>query len=288
MRLLSAAFGFGLVAASVLAIASVAFTLQFAVTDVLNLAFASVMTAGAFIAYLVNSYGISVWIGLLVAMVGCSLLSVLLNYFVYTPFQRRGSAPITLVIVSLGVALIVEFGIAAFVGGVSVSYAMSPGTTLHFGGLVLTTVQLIIMAISVAVMLSVHALLRYTRLGKAMRATAANRMLARSCGIRAGRVIGVTWALTGALCGLAGTVFAINTGSFDPTSTDIFLILMLAAVFLGGPGSAYGAMLGALIIGLATEVSAAYIPADYKYVIAFVALLVMLAVRPTGLLGART
>jgi branched-chain amino acid transport system permease protein/neutral amino acid transport system permease protein len=75
--------------------------------------------------------------------------------------------------------------------------------------------------------------------------------------------------------------------SFGPTSDDIFLILILAAVFLGGPGNAYGAMLGALVIGLATEISAAYIQPDYKYVIAFVALLAMLAVRPTGLLGAR-
>jgi branched-chain amino acid transport system permease protein len=136
-------------------------------------------------------------------------------------------------------------------------------------------------------MLATHALLRYTKLGKAMRATAANRMLARNCGIRTSRVITVTWALTGAMCGLAGTVFAIDQGSFDATSTDLFLILILAAVFLGGPGQPYGAMLGALVIGVATEVSAAFIPADYKYVVAFVVLLVMLGVRPTGLLGER-
>jgi branched-chain amino acid transport system permease protein/neutral amino acid transport system permease protein len=118
-----------------------------------------------------------------------------------------------------------------------------------------------------------------------MRATAANRNLARNCGIRTGRVITATWAITGALCGLAGVVFAMDAGSFDATSTDLFLVLILAATFLGGPGQAYGAMLGAVVIGLATEVSAAYITADYKYVIAFVALLVMLGVRPTGLLG---
>ncbi|HVB44552.1 MAG TPA: branched-chain amino acid ABC transporter permease [Streptosporangiaceae bacterium] len=288
MSLLLASVGFGLITSAVLAIAAVAFTLQFAVTDVLNLAFAAVMTAGAFIAYLVNQSGYPVWAGLVAAMAACSLLSVLLNYFVYAPFQRRGSAPITLVIVSLGMALIVEFGTAAIVGGISVSYSMSQGSTVGLGGLVFTTVQLVIMAVSVLVMGFVHVLLRYTRLGKAMRATAANRMLARSCGIRASRVIATTWALTGALCGLAGTVFAIDVGSFDPSSTDIFLILILAAVFLGGPGNAYGAMLGALVIGLATEVSAAYIQPDYKYVVAFVLLLAMLAVRPAGLLGART
>ncbi|MEP7022598.1 MAG: branched-chain amino acid ABC transporter permease [Actinomycetota bacterium] len=287
MSTLLASLGFGLITAAVLAIASVAFTLQFGVTDVLNLAFAAVMTAGAFAAYWVNQAGGSVWVGLLVAMVVCSALSMLLNYAVYSPFQRRGSTPITLVIVSLGMALIIEFGIEAKVGGVDVSYRMGQGTTLRAGGLILTTVQLAIVAISVVVMAAVHALLRYSRLGKAMRATAANRTLARNCGIRTNRVIAVTWALTGALSGLAGTVFAIDIGSFGPTSTDLFLVLILAAVFLGGPGHAYGAMLGAAVIGIATEVSAAYIVPDYKYVVAFVALLAMLAVRPSGLLGAR-
>jgi len=207
---------------------------------------------------------------------------------VYAPFQRRGASPITMVIVSLGMTLIIEFGVQAVAGGVAVSYTMGQGPTFAAGGLTLTGLQLGIIATSVAVMAGVHVLLRYTKLGKAMRATAANRTLARNCGIRTGRVISATWALTGALCGLAGVVFAMDAGSFDATSTDLFLVLILAAVFLGGPGQAYGAMLGAVIIGIATEVSAVFIPADYKYVIAFVALLVMLGVRPTGLLGERT
>jgi branched-chain amino acid transport system permease protein/neutral amino acid transport system permease protein len=287
MAIFLSSVGFGLITAAVLAIAAVGFTLQFAVTDVLNLAFAAVMTAGAFVAYWINQLGVSVWIGLAVAMVVCSLLSVLLNLIVYSPFQRRGSSPITIVIVSLGMALIIEFGIQAIVGGVDVSYTMGQGRTFRAGGLILTTVQLVIIAISLAVIAAAHVLLRYTRLGKAMRATAANRSLARNCGIRTNQVITLTWALTGALGGLAGTVFAIDVGSFGPTSTDLFLVLILAAVFLGGPGQAYGAMLGAVLIGLATEISAAYIQPDYKYVIAFVALLAVLAVRPAGLLGAR-
>ncbi|HEY9245061.1 MAG TPA: branched-chain amino acid ABC transporter permease [Streptosporangiaceae bacterium] len=288
MSLFVASLGFGLVSAAVLAIASVGFTLQFAVTDVLNLAYAGVMIFGAFIAYAVNQSGLSVWLGLLVAVAACALVSVLLNVGVYAPFQRRGTAPITMVIVSLGMTLIIEFGVGAVSGGTAVSYTMSNGPTLQGGGLNLTGVQVAIMVLAVLVMAAVHSLLRYTKLGKAMRATAANRSLARNCGIRASRVITLTWAISGGLCGLAGVVFAINSGSFDATATDIFLILILAAVFLGGPGQAYGAMLGALVVGLATEVSAVFIPADYKYVVAFVVLLVMLGVRPTGLLGART
>jgi branched-subunit amino acid ABC-type transport system permease component len=286
MSLFLASVGFGLVTASVLAIASVGFTLQFGVTDVLNLAYGAVMIAGAFLAYVLNSAGLSVWAALPVAVVACSLGSVALNALVYTPFQRRGASPITMVIVSLGLTLIIEFGVQAVAGGTSVSYQLAQGPTLHAGGLILTGVQLGVIGLSLVVMAAVHGLLRYTKLGKAMRATAANRMLARNCGIRTGRVIAVTWALTGGLCGLAGVVFGIDSGSFNATSTDIFLVLILAAVFLGGPGQAYGAMLGAAVIGIATEVSAAFIPPDYKYVVAFVVLLVMLGVRPAGLLGA--
>lgn len=285
MTIFLASFGFGLVTASVLAIAAIGFTLQFGVTDVLNLAYGGVMIAGAFIAYVVNQAGVNIWLAALVAVAACSAGSVLLNSGVYAPFQRRGTSPITMVIVSLGMTLIIEFGVGAVAGGGSVSYAMSNGPTLSAGGLQLSAVQFVVIGLSLLVMLGTHGLLRHTRLGKAMRATAANKNLARNCGIRASRVINLTWAITGALCGLAGVVFAMDLGSFDPTSTDLFLIMILAATFLGGPGQAYGAMIGAVIIGLATEVSAAYIAPDYKYVIAFVVLLVMLGVRPNGLLG---
>jgi branched-subunit amino acid ABC-type transport system permease component len=287
MSIFMASFGFGLITASVLAIASIGFTLQFGVTDVLNLAYGAVMIAGAFIAYVVNQAGVSVWIGLVAAVAACALGSVLLNAGIYTPFQRRGASPITMVIVSLGMTLIIEFSVQAIAGGTSVSYTMSQGATVRAGGLILSAVQLVVIGLSVLVMIGTHVLLRYTKLGKAMRATAANKTLARNCGIRTSQVITITWALTGALCGLAGVVFAMDAGSFDATSTDIFLVLILAAVFLGGPGQAYGAMLGAVVIGLATEISAAYITPDYKYVIAFLALLLMLGLRPAGLLGAR-
>jgi branched-chain amino acid transport system permease protein/neutral amino acid transport system permease protein len=287
MSLLLASLGFGLVTAAVLALATVGFTLQFAVTDVLNLAFGAVMIVGAYVAYWINQAGITIWLGLVASAVLGSLLSLALNRFIYSPFQRRQTSSIALVIVALGMTLIIEFGLQAFVGGTSVSYTMAQGPTVGRGGFQLTVVQLVIIALAVAVMLAVHALLTYTRLGKAMRATAANRSLARTCGIRSDRVVTTTWLLSGALCGVAGTVFAMDAGSFNATSADLFLVLILAAAFLGGTGKAYGAMLGALVIGLATEISAAYITPAYKDVVAFVFLFAMLAWRPTGLLGNR-
>jgi branched-subunit amino acid ABC-type transport system permease component len=278
--------GFGLVTAAVLAVASVGFTLQFAVTNVLNLAYGGVMVVSAYAAYAVNQHGVSIWISALAGIVAGALLSLVLNNLIYTPFQRKGTSPIGMVIVSLGMTLILVFGTQAIAGPTNVSYTASQGATVKPLGFNLTVVQLVIIALSIALMVLVHGLIRYTRLGKAMRATSANRDLARNCGIRTDRVVTITWLITGALCGLAGVVFALDSGTFGATSTDLFLVLILAAVFLGGPGEPYGAMLGALVIGLATEISASIVVSDYKDVVAFVILIAMLAVRPSGLLGA--
>lgn len=287
MHILITSVGFGFVTAAVLALAAVGFTLQFAVTNVLNLAYAGVMIVAAYAAYALNERGVNVWVATIGAIVAGSLLSVALNGLIYTPFKRRGSSPIAMVIVSLGMVLILEFGTQAIAGPTNVSYAMSQGATVKAGSIELTVVQLVLIALSLVVMALVHGLIRYTRLGKAMRATAANPDLARNCGIRTDRVVAATWLISGALCGLAGAAFAINSGTFSATSADLFLILILAAVFLGGPGEPYGAMLGALVIGIVTEASAAVIVSDYKDVVAFVILLAMMTVRPTGLLGAR-
>ncbi|HVC87694.1 MAG TPA: branched-chain amino acid ABC transporter permease [Gaiellaceae bacterium] len=288
MNVFFASIGFGLVSASVLAVASVGFTLQFAVTNVLNLAYASVMTASAFVAYAFNERGVTIWLAALAAALTGAILSLFLNRVVYSPFQRRKASPIAIVIVALGMTLIIEYSTQAIAGPTNVSYRMNQGPTLSIGSFSLTVAEVAIICISLVLMAGVHLLIRFTRLGKAMRATAANRDLARSSGIRTDRVISVTWILSGALCGIAGAVFGMDAGTFGATSMDLFLVLILAAVFLGGPGEAYGAMLGALVIGLGTEVSAAFIVSDYKDVIAFVVLLAMLAVRPTGLLASRT
>jgi branched-chain amino acid transport system permease protein/neutral amino acid transport system permease protein len=151
--------------------------------------------------------------------------------------------------------------------------------------MLLSGLQLIIIGICAVVLVGVHGLLKYTRLGKAMRATSANKNLARNSGIKTQFIISTTWLISGALCGLAGTVFAMNAGVFEATSAQLYIVLLLAAMFLGGPGEPYGAMFGAITIGLATEISAAYINPDYKEVIAFVVLIAMLMFRPFGIFG---
>lgn len=286
MSVFLSSLGFGLISAAVLAIATVGFTMQFAVTNVLNLAYGSVMINSAFVTYYLNYHAhLNAWVAMIGGVFTGAVASYLLNRFVFTPFQRRNLPPITIVIVALGVDLVGTFGLQAIIGGSYFSYKQSLGREVHFWGMYFSTLQLIIIGICIVVLGLIHWLLKYTRLGKAMRATSANATLARNSGVRTQRVISSTWLISGALCGLAGTVFAMNTGVFDATSAQLYIVLMLAAMFLGGPGSAYGAMIGAVTIGVATELSAGYFNPQYKEVIAFIVLLGMLTFRPFGLFG---
>ncbi len=285
MDLYLAAFGFGLVSMGVIAIGAVGFTMQFGITNVINLAYGDVMITSVFVAYGLNHAGVSIWVGLIAGALWGALLSFLLNRVLYGPFQRRGTSHLGMVIVSLATGIMMSNVLLAVVGPDNVSYVQSAGPTLRLGGISLTAVQVVIIAIAVVAMLAIHGLLTYTRLGKAMRATAANPNLARACGIPTARVIDAVWLLTGALCGLAGTVAAMNSDSFAVSNGAGFLITILAAAVLGGAGQPYGAMLGAVLIGEVTELSAAVLSPEYKLVVAFAVLVAVMVLRPQGLLA---
>ncbi|HEV2282139.1 MAG TPA: branched-chain amino acid ABC transporter permease [bacterium] len=285
MSIYAAAFGFGLVSAAVISIAAVGFTMQFGITNLINLAYGEVMISSAYAAYALNQAGVNIWIGLVAAAAFGAVLSFVLNRLFYAPFQRRGTSLIGLVIVALAAGLIVSNVLLAIVGPDSVSYTVADAVVIRAGGLILTWVQVVVFLVAAAAMAAVHTLLTFTRLGKAMRATAANPTLARNCGIPTGRVIDLVWVITGALCGLAGTVAAIDSASFRVSDGATYLIVILAAAVLGGAGQPYGAMLGALLIGLMTELSAAALSPQYKEVVAFAVLVAVMILRPQGLLS---
>jgi branched-chain amino acid transport system permease protein/neutral amino acid transport system permease protein len=282
-----AAFGFGLVSVSVIAIAAVGFTMQFGITNMINLAYGEVMIVSAYAAFYLNRAGVTIWVGLLFGALVGAVFSFLLNRFLYAPFLRKGTSHIGMVIVALAASLMIANLLLPLVGFYTSSYQQDPGPILRAGGLVLTSVQIAVIVIAVALMLAIHGLLRYTRLGKAMRATAANPILARNCGIPTQRVIDFVWLITGALCGMAGVVFGMNSENFAVSSGAAYLITILAAAVLGGAGQPYGAMIGAVIIGMVTELSAAVISPEYKEVVAFSILVLVMVLRPQGLLAKR-
>jgi branched-subunit amino acid ABC-type transport system permease component len=279
------AFGFGLVTASVLAIAAVGLSLQFGITNYINFAYGDFMALGSYITYEFNTgfMHINIWIALVAGSIGMGVIAVLLNRFLLSPFAKRFDKTFYVLIVTFGLSLILLNVVYAFWGTNVRSYNMPIEKVLHIGPFLLTRNQLIVMAISIVLMLLASIMLKTTRLGKSMRAMSDNTTLAMTSGIDTKAITTITWFLSGMMAGLAGTVLAITEGNLTPASGELFLFVIFAAVIVGGVGSIYGAMAGAVLIGLATEVSAVYINPGYKLDVAFAILILTLLFRPSGL-----
>lgn len=288
LSLAIAGIGFGVVTAAILAISAVGFTLQFAVTNVLNLAFGSVMSIAGFVAYALNSAGLNIWLALAVAGLTGGLVSWVLNSVVYARFSRHGTKLFGMIIVSIGLALVLDNVLQSIVGTSYFSYRLSQGRSVHLGSIVFTTAQLIIIGLAIIGMLGLHVGLAYTRVGKAMRATAANVQLARACGIKTSRVVNIAWLTSGVFAGIGGVALFIDTTSFSATTATGFLITIIAAAVVGGIGQPYGAMLGALLIGIVSEETAILINPDLRDIAGFAILVLTLLLRPTGIIGSKT
>lgn len=288
MNSFTLSLGFGLVTASILALAAMGLTLQFGVTNFVNFAYGDFLTLGAYLSWVVNvKLHANIWLALVIGALASGVLAALIGRFLLGPFARRFRNLFYVMIVTFGLSLILLNLIQAIWGANYLQYGVKVESPLHLGPFLLSTDQLIIVAIGVGAMLAVHLLLTRTKLGKAMRAMSDDPSLAMVSGINTRAITTFTWFLTGLLAGLAGTVLGLNISSITPAMGETFLFVIFAAVILGGIGRPYGAMLGALVIGLATEISAAVINAAYKLDVAFVLLVIVLLIRPQGLLAVR-
>jgi branched-subunit amino acid ABC-type transport system permease component len=267
------------VTASILALSTVGLSLQFSVTNLPNFAHGELMTAGAYAALITQT----VTNNALLAGVAACLVSAALALFLNAAFVRNNAKRLVLFIVTIAAGLILQNIILLIFGGASIAYALPQSPSHQIGPFLFTERSMEIVVAALLVMLTVHLILRYTKFGKAQRAVADSPELARVSGINAPHIIRLTWAMAGAMTGLAGFVLAVSIGSLTPTLGNTFLLVIFAAAIVGGIGKPYGAMLGALIIGMAMEISALYIPADYKPVVAFAFLILTLLVRPSGL-----
>lgn len=283
MSLLVPAIGFGVVAGSVLAVASVGFTLQFSVTGVFNLAYASVMAVSMFVALWFNSQGLNVWWTVPLAGLVGAVMSVALNLGVIAPLVRRGIPMTAMIIATLAASLVIGNVLLAVVRPGFSNYEHSQPSVYRFLGQVVTSTQLQILALSVVLMVLVRLLLVRTKLGKAMRAVASNQDLARSSGVNSPAVINVTWAISGFLCGVSAVIVGLSVSVFSTVTAQSFLVLILAAAILGGIGNPYGAIVGAMTLGVAAELLAVIIAPQWKDVLALAILILVLLVRPQGI-----
>lgn len=277
--------GFGVVLASIIAIAAMGFTVQFGLTNVLNLSFGAVMTVAAFAAYLANSHGVGGWSALAIGGAAGALLTLILGRGVFKAYSRRGAQLFEMMMVTLGLGLIINYAIQAVSHNNVYQYNVLPSPALHIGSIIITETQLVIVVIAGLVLVGLQALLRLTKVGKALRAMAADPDLARACGIRTGRIVVITWLLSGFLCGMAGVVYIINSQSVGYTTGELFLPLVIAAAILGGPGSPGGAVVASLLMGIVTEAVSAFGGSAYSTVAGFAILIIVLLSRPSSVSG---
>jgi len=261
------------------------FTIQFGLTNVLNLSFGAVMTVAAFAAYLANRHGVGGWSGLGVGGAAGAALTLALGRGVFRPYARRGARLFEMMMVTLGLSLIVNYAIQALSHNNIYQFVVLPSSPFQLGSILVTHTQLIIVFISVGVLVALTSLLQLTKIGKALRAMAADPDLARACGIRTGRIVVLTWLLSGFLCGLAGVVYIINAQSVGYTTGQLFLPLVVAAAILGGAGSPVGAVVASVLMGIVTEVVAAFGSEAYSTVAGFGILVVVLLSRPGAVRG---
>ncbi len=274
--------GFGLM----LALASIGLSLIFGTTGLSNFAHAEMVTFGA-LAALTLSVDLALPLG--IALVGALVLSGALGWgldaALWKPLRKKGVGLIPMMIVSIGLSLAMRYLYQYLYGGSTRQLPGADGVDLKFGPISLSPLDLLSMGISVAVLMGVAYFLLRTRIGKATRAVSDNPSLASASGIDVDRVIRIVWVIGGALAGLSGILYAFYRPGVSWDMGFQILLLIFAAVTLGGLGTAFGALVGSLIVGLFIEISTLWIPSDMKYVGALVILILVLLVRPQGILG---
>jgi len=269
-----------------LALASIGLSLIFGTTGLSNFAHAEMITFGALMTLAFSvTLGLPVWIAILIAIVLSGALGWGLDAAIWKPLRRKGVGLVQLMIVSIGLSLALRYTFQYFVGGSTEQLPGAGLADLQFGPIRLSPIDLWSMAISIVVLLAVSYFLLRTRTGKATRAVSDNPSLASASGIDVDRVIRIVWVLGGALAGLSGVLWAYFRPGVSWDMGFQILLLVFAAVTLGGLGTAFGALIGSIIVGLFVELSTLWIPSDMKYVGALVVLILVLLLRPQGILG---
>lgn len=280
----------GTVAGSVVALAAVGVSLVYGILRIVNFAQGDYLTAGAYTAVLASSAGLGMIAATALAGVAGLLLAVTLELVLWRPLRRRGAKFMSLFVASIGLALVLRNMIFLVATAEPRSYPVDVFQVYAVGPIRISKTQAIAVGVAFLAIALLAVVLARSMLGKSMRALADDMVLASVSGIEVDRVIVATWALSGLLAGLAGVLAALVQTSFDPNVGFGILLPVFAAVVLGGIGSAYGALVGGLAIGIVTEAStwsalAGGVNPVYKPVVAFAVLIAALLLRPQGLFG---
>ncbi|MFC9090218.1 branched-chain amino acid ABC transporter permease [Nocardiopsis dassonvillei] len=232
-------------------------------------------------------WSVPLWLAAVVAVLMGAVLGGSMERYIWRPLRHRNVAMIQMFIVSIGLALVVRHVILVLFGAGRERYAgFQLQEMVRLGPVSMPPRDLVVMAVAIVVLVGVACLLQFTRIGKAMRAVSDNRDLAESSGIDVDRVTLYVWGLGGGLAALGGVLYGLNQ-VVEYEMGFRLLLMMFAAVILGGLGTAYGAMVGGLAVGLVAMLSTLWFPSQLMQAWALALMILMLLVRPQGLLGRR-
>lgn len=293
----------GLVFSSVIILSSIGLSLVYSIADFANFAHGDLLTVGAYGAVVsfgplamvlpdVSVFGLPLafFAALVVGMVAAAVIAIVTEYVIYKPLNTDS---IELLITSIGVAFVYRAFVQFVFGTDPTTFDVGrsgpvPWVQSSFG-IAVTQRDFVIVGVTALLVLGLHALLQYTTLGQKMRATADNPELAEVTGIRTNEVIIAMWVIGGALAAAGGVFLGLDLQVRPLMGFDILLVVF-AAVILGGIGSVYGAMAGGLVIGLAHELTPAlpFVSTKYAPAVAFILMVAILLVKPSGIAGEGT
>jgi neutral amino acid transport system permease protein len=275
----------GLTNGSIYALGAVGLTLVYGILRLVNFAHGDFLTFGAYMAYLVNvTWGLPLVAAIFFAMAATALLGIFFERIMWRPMRAQRAGFLQLILMSIGLAFVIRSAIQWFWGTEIRTLNVDITSTVTFLGLRIGQTELIVVIVGISVLTAVGVMLRYSLLGKQMRALADDLDLAETAGIDTRRVILYTWLFAGALAGLAG-VLSGELANLTPELGFGLLLPIFAAVILGGIGNPFGALTAGLVLGVVTEWSTLLVEPRWKVTFGFVALIIALIIRPQGIFG---
>ena len=273
----------GLVTGMILALPALALTIVFGILKFPNFAIGASLTMGAYLTWIFNAlFGLPMVTAALLAILGLGLVGIAGDVLVYRHLRDRNS--ITLLVVSMGVSLVLENICRFAFGNDARNFDVAVARPIRWHGLRVNHEQLITGVAVIVSLAALYVLLQHTRIGRAMRAVSDNPALAGARGIERTTIVRVTWFVAGIITALAGVLIGLDR-AIDPQLGWSYQISIFAAAILGGLGSVFGAVIGALMIGVIEEMATLMLPTTYRQAVAFCAIVAVLLIRPHGLLG---
>jgi branched-chain amino acid transport system permease protein len=280
----------GISLGSIYALIALGYTMVYGIIKLINFAHGDIYMIGAYIGYFcMTSFGLGVLPSLLIAMTVCTLLGITIERIAYKPL--RNATRIAVLITAIGVSLFIEYGTMFFVKANVRSYPPLKGIltrSFNIGGIVVTMQQVLIVCITIILMAFLQFIVKRTRTGKAMRAVSLDRDAAELMGINVDNTISFTFALGSALAGAAGILVGIYYNSINPLMGILPGLKAFVAAVFGGIGIIPGAMIGGYFIGTVEVMVAGYGNSMFKDAVVFAILILILIVKPSGLLGKET